>query len=139
MRQFCDENDILLIADEVQSGFGRTGEYFAINGHFDVVPDILVMAKGIANGYPISGIASRRELMDRQPPGAMGGTYAGNAVACAAAVATQEAIEKENVLANVSDRSIQILNFLNALRSSGRYPILVRSILSISNLLYKSV
>jgi 4-aminobutyrate aminotransferase len=88
LRRICDEHDILLIADEVQSGFGRTGEYFAIDGHFGVVPDILVMAKGIANGFPISGLASRKELTDRQPPGSMGGTYAGNAVACAAAIAT---------------------------------------------------
>ncbi|KAF1319690.1 4-aminobutyrate transaminase, partial [Globisporangium splendens] len=73
----------------VQSGFGRTGEYFATNGQFDAVPDILVVAKGIANGFPLSAIASRKDLTDLQVPGAMGGTYVGNPVSCAAAIATQ--------------------------------------------------
>ena len=121
----CDEHEILLIADEVQSGFGRTGEYFAIDGHFDVIPDILVMAKGIANGYPLSAIASRRDLMDLQPPGAMGGTYAGNAVACAAALATQQVLQRDGFLESVRARSKEMVEFLNALRASGRYPILV--------------
>jgi 4-aminobutyrate aminotransferase len=108
LREICSENDILLIADEVQCGFGRTGNYFAIDGHFDVVPDILVMAKGIAAGYPLSGIASRKELTDMQPPGSMGGTYAGNAVACAAALATQEVIQEENLLENTRARGAQV-------------------------------
>ena len=68
VREICDKNNILLIADEVQCGFGRTGKMFAIE-HWDVRPDILVMAKGIANGFPLSGIVSRKELMDLQKPG----------------------------------------------------------------------
>lgn len=72
LRDLCTENSILLIADEVQSGFGRTGKYFAVE-HYDVRPDILVMAKGIANGFPLSGIVSRKELMDRQGLGSMVG------------------------------------------------------------------
>lgn len=66
LREICDANNILLIADEVQCGFGRTGNYFAIDSHYDVTPDILVFAKGIANGFPLSGIASRKELTDKQ-------------------------------------------------------------------------
>ncbi|DAZ97989.1 TPA: hypothetical protein N0F65_005147 [Lagenidium giganteum] len=124
LRQICTENDMLLITDEVQCGFGRTGEYFASNGHFDVTPDILVMAKGIANGFPLSGIASRKELTDRQPPGSMGGTYAGNAVSCAAALATQDVIRDELVLDNTKARGIELVEGLNRLKASGKYPIL---------------
>ncbi|KAI8364700.1 pyridoxal phosphate-dependent transferase [Radiomyces spectabilis] len=113
LRQICDENNILFIADEVQSGFGRTGKMFAIE-HFGVTPDIMVMAKGIASGYPLSGIVSRKELMDTQPPGSMGGTYAGNAVACAAATATLKVFKEENLLKNCHARSEQ---FFSALRS----------------------
>lgn len=78
LREICDKNNILLVADEVQCGYGRTGKMFAVE-HWGVRPDILIMAKGIANGFPLSAIASRKELMDTQPPGSMGGTYAGNA------------------------------------------------------------
>ena len=124
LREVASENDILLIADEIQSGFGRTGDYFAIDGHFDVQPDILTFAKGIADGYPISGIASRKEFMDTQPPGSMGGTFAGNAVACAAAIATQEVFAEENVLENTRIRGAQLRAGLNNLKASGKYPIL---------------
>lgn len=76
VKKICEKNGILFIADEVQSGFGRTGKYFAIEHAPNVVPDIMVMAKGIANGFPLSGIVSRKELMDKQAPGSMGGTCA---------------------------------------------------------------
>lgn len=72
LRKICDENNILLIFDEVQSGFGRTGDWFAFQG-YGVVPDILVMAKGIANGFPLSGIISREELQSKWKPGSHGG------------------------------------------------------------------
>ena len=68
VRKICDENGFLMIADEVQSGFGRTGTYFAVE-HFGVVPDILIMAKGIASGMPFSGIAAKAKLMEIPPPG----------------------------------------------------------------------
>jgi 4-aminobutyrate aminotransferase len=74
LRWICDEHDILLIVDEVQSGFGRTGKWFAIE-HFGTPPDIMIMAKGLASGLPLSGIAARRELMARWIPGSHGGTY----------------------------------------------------------------
>ena len=99
LREICDEHGILLIADEVQSGFGRTGTFFAVE-HFGIVPDILVMAKGLASGMPLSGIASRRDLMDRWEPGSHGGTYGGNAVSCAAAVATIKVLREEKLVEN---------------------------------------
>ncbi|KAI9264228.1 pyridoxal phosphate-dependent transferase [Phascolomyces articulosus] len=113
LRKICDKHGILLIADEVQSGFGRTGKMFAIE-YTGVTPDIMIMAKGIASGYPISGIVSRKELMDRQPAGSMGGTYSGNAVACAAAKATLEIFDEENILENVNARSEQFFNAFRA-------------------------
>ena len=84
LRELADRHGILLIADEVQSGMGRTGRMWATDWH-DARPDIVVMAKGIASGMPLSGIMARRELLDRFAPGSHGGTYGGNAVACAAA------------------------------------------------------
>ena len=99
VRQICDEHGILMVADEVQSGFGRTGTWFAIE-QSDVAPDILIMAKGIASGMPISGIAAGHELMARWPVGSHGGTYGGNAVACAAAVATIQVLRDERLIEN---------------------------------------
>ncbi|CAO2649304.1 Nn.00g066890.m01.CDS01 [Neocucurbitaria sp. VM-36] len=118
LRQVCDDNGILLIVDEVQSGMGRTGHMWFIE-ESGVRPDILVFAKGIANGFPLSGIASSKKLMDLQKPGSMGGTYAGNAVACAAATATIQAFREEKILDNVAARSKQLFSFLQDLKSSG--------------------
>ncbi|KAI7903589.1 pyridoxal phosphate-dependent transferase [Cokeromyces recurvatus] len=111
LRRICDKHGILLICDEVQSGFGRTGKMFAVE-HFDIVPDIMVMAKGIASGYPLSAIVSRKEIMDLQPPGSMGGTYSGNVIACAAAKATLDVFNEENLLANCNARSEQFFKGL---------------------------
>jgi len=113
VREICDKHNILLIADEVQSGYGRTGKMFAIE-HWGVRPDIIVMAKGIANGFPLSAIASRKELMDLQKPGSMGGTYAGNAVSCAAAVAVAKAFQDEKILENVNARGAELRGMLEA-------------------------
>ncbi|KAG2208787.1 hypothetical protein INT46_003048 [Mucor plumbeus] len=111
LRKICDKHDILLICDEVQSGFGRTGKMFAVE-HFDVVPDILVMAKGIASGYPLSAIVSRKDIMDKQPAGSMGGTYSGNAISCAAAKATLQVFDEEKLLDNCNVRSEQFFKGL---------------------------
>ncbi|CEP19794.1 hypothetical protein [Parasitella parasitica] len=111
LRKICDKNDILLICDEVQSGFGRTGKMFAVE-HFGIVPDILVMAKGIASGYPLSAIVSRKEIMDKQPAGSMGGTYSGNAISCAAAKATLQVFDEEKLLDNCNARSEQFFKGL---------------------------
>ncbi|KAG7007469.1 5-aminovalerate aminotransferase davT [Physcia stellaris] len=113
VREICDKNNILLVADEVQSGFGRTGKMFAVE-HWGVRPDILIMAKGIANGLPLSAIVSRKELMDAQKPGSMGGTYAGNAVSCAAAVAVAKAFQEERILENVAARGKELMDMLKS-------------------------
>jgi 4-aminobutyrate aminotransferase len=112
VREICDKHNILLVADEVQCGFGRTGKMFALE-HWGVRPDILIMAKGIANGFPLSGIVSRKELMDKQPPGSMGGTYAGNAVSCAAGVAVAKAFKDEKILENVNARGAELKGMLD--------------------------
>jgi len=116
LREICDKHNILLVADEVQCGFGRTGKMFAIE-HWDVRPDILIMAKGIANGFPLSGIVSRKELMDKQKPGSMGGTYAGNAVSCAAGIAVAKAFQDEKILENVSARGAELREALEQAKS----------------------
>ena len=99
LRELADQHGILLIADEVQTGYGRTGRFFAVEWT-DVVPDIVVMAKGIASGLPLSGIMARRSLMNAFAPGTHGGTYGGNVVACAAALATLDVIEDEGLVEN---------------------------------------
>jgi 4-aminobutyrate aminotransferase len=99
LRGLCDHYGILLVADEVQSGFGRTGKWFAVE-HFGIAPDILTMAKGIASGMPLSGLAASPDLMAKWTPGTHGGTYGGNAVACAAAVATIQTMRDENLIEN---------------------------------------
>jgi 4-aminobutyrate aminotransferase len=114
LRELTARHGILLIADEVQTGFARTGEIFAVR-HWDVEPDILVMAKGIASGLPLSGIIARKEVMDRMPPGAHGGTYGGNVVSCAAAMATLDIIEEEGLAQNARERGAQFLAGLRAL------------------------
>lgn len=116
LREICDKNNILLVADEVQCGYGRTGKMFAVE-HWDVRPDIMIMAKGIANGFPLSAIASSKELMDRQKPGSMGGTYAGNAVACAAGVAVAKAFQEEKILENVNARGAELKSMLDGAKA----------------------
>jgi 4-aminobutyrate aminotransferase len=119
LREICDRNDILLILDEIQCGYGRTGSWFAFE-HYDVVPDIMTVAKGLASGLPLSGVFSRKELMDRWTPGSHGGTYGGNAVAVAAAVATIYAIREDRMLENARSRGIQLMIGLRHLQED--YP-----------------
>lgn len=99
VREICDEYDILLIADEVQSGFGRTGKMFASNYWKEngFMPDIITSAKSIAGGMPLSAITARKEIFDSVPKGVIGGTYGGNPVACAAALKVIEIIERDNL------------------------------------------
>ena len=119
LREIASRHGILLVADEVQTGFGRTGELFAVT-HTGVVPDILMVAKGIASGLPLGGIVARRDLLARWSPGAHGGTYGGNAVACAAANATLDVIQDLGLVQNARDRGTQLLEALAAVR--GRFP-----------------
>jgi len=116
LREITREHGILLIADEVQTGFGRTGELFAVQ-HWGVEPDILVMAKGIASGMPLSGILANRELLAKLPPGTHGGTYGGNVVSCAAALATLDVIEDEDLVANARARGAQLAGGLRELQA----------------------
>jgi 4-aminobutyrate aminotransferase len=117
VQEICHEHDILLIVDEVQSGFGRTGKWFAFE-HFGVEPDIVVMAKGLASGFPLSGIAARAELMEHSPAGTQGGTYGGNAVSCAAAVATLRAMREEGLIENSARIGARLLARLQALQAT---------------------
>jgi 4-aminobutyrate aminotransferase len=117
LREITHRHGILLIADEIQTGFGRTGELFAVR-HWDVEPDILVVAKGIASGLPLSGIVARKGLFDAWKPGTHGGTYGGNVVSCAAANATLDVIEEEGLVANARDRGAQLLEGLRRMAAN---------------------
>jgi 4-aminobutyrate aminotransferase len=116
LREITRRHGILLVVDEVQTGFGRTGEMFAVN-HWNVEPDILVMAKGIASGLPLSGILARTEVMERWKPGTHGGTYGGNVVSCAAANATLDVIAEEDLVANARARGAQLAGGLRELQA----------------------
>ncbi len=119
LRALCDEFGFLLIADEVQTGFGRTGTMFAVE-QAGITPDIMVMAKGLASGFPLSGIAARAELMERWSPGVHGGTYGGNAVACAAACATLDVLRDEDLPGNARVQGTTLRDGLRALQQ--QYP-----------------
>jgi 4-aminobutyrate aminotransferase len=119
LRQRCDRHGILLVFDEVQSGFGRTGKWFA-HEHYNVAPDIMAVAKGIASGLPLSGVFSRLDLMKKWPTGSHGGTYGGNALAMAAGVATIKAMKEEKMLENANARGLQLQTGLRKLQEE--YP-----------------
>ena len=97
LRRICDEHGIVLVADEVQTGFGRTGKMFAMQ-HYDVEPDLVCVAKSLAGGFPLSGVIGRAAIMDASEPGGLGGTYAGNPLACAAALAVLDVFEEEKLV-----------------------------------------
>ncbi|GAA1961461.1 aspartate aminotransferase family protein [Amycolatopsis minnesotensis] len=109
LRERADKHGILLVIDEVQTGFGRTGKFWG-HDHFDVRPDVVVIAKGLASGFPLSGIAASTELMSKAWPGSQGGTYGGNAVSCAAAAATLAVIQEEGLVENAAERGKQLLD-----------------------------
>jgi 4-aminobutyrate aminotransferase len=119
LRELCDRHGILLVADEVQSGMGRTGKMWAIE-RADVEPDILISAKGIASGLPLGAFASRAELMERWGAGAHGSTYGGSPLACAAGLATLETIAAENLTDNATKVGQELLSGLRDLRT--RFP-----------------
>ena len=121
LRQISSEHEILLIVDEIQSGFGRTGRWFA-HEHFDISPDVLVIAKGLASGLPLSGVLAPMSLMEKWTPGSHGGTYGGNAIAAAAAVATIQTIRAENLVENALTRGLQLIESLRRLQV--QYPII---------------
>ncbi|MBC7964211.1 MAG: aspartate aminotransferase family protein [Steroidobacteraceae bacterium] len=113
LRRLCDEHGILLIFDEVQSGMGRCGDWFAAQV-YGITPDILTVAKGIASGFPLSAVVSRSDLMDQWPSWAHGTTFGGNPVSCAAAIATIEAIQDDGLLARCRELGAAALGRLMA-------------------------
>ena len=119
LREICDKHGILLILDEVQSGFGRTGKWFAFE-HYDILPDIMTVAKGIASGLPLSGVFSRTDIMKKLETGSVGGTYGGNAISCAAGVATIRALREEKMIENAAEKGIQLMTGLRKLQEE--YP-----------------
>jgi 4-aminobutyrate aminotransferase len=117
LRGLCDEHGILLIIDEVQTGFGRTGKLFATE-HYDVVPDLMTIAKSLGGGIPISGVCGRAEIMDAAQPGGLGGTYAGNPLAVAAALAVLEIIEEEGLVARANMLGKRLKGMIESLRDA---------------------
>ncbi|MDO9192223.1 MAG: 4-aminobutyrate--2-oxoglutarate transaminase [Undibacterium sp.] len=116
LRAICDQHGILLIADEIQTGFARTGKLFAME-HFDVLPDLMTMAKSLAGGMPLSGVCGRAELMDAPAPGGLGGTYAGNPLAVASALAVLDIIEDEQLCARADRLGQQLAARLEAAKA----------------------
>jgi 4-aminobutyrate aminotransferase len=115
LRSLCDEHGMLLIVDEVQTGFARTGKLFAME-HYGVIPDLMTMAKSLAGGMPLSAVCGRAEIMDAPAPGGLGGTYAGNALAVAAAHAVLDVIEEEQLVARAAVLGQQLKDRLTTLR-----------------------
>lgn len=116
LREICDQHGILLVADEVQTGFARTGKLFAME-HYDVVPDLTTMAKSLAGGFPLSAVTGRAELMDAPGPGGLGGTYAGNPLAIAAAHAVLDVIEEEKLCDRANQLGNRLKQRLEAIRA----------------------
>jgi 4-aminobutyrate aminotransferase/(S)-3-amino-2-methylpropionate transaminase len=118
LRALCDSHGILLLADEIQSGFARTGRMFAFE-YSGVEPDLMVVAKSIAGGLPLSAVIGKAEIMDAPPPGGLGGTFAGSPVACAAGLAVLDVIRDEQLLARAQDLGTRLIAGLRKLQ--GRY------------------
>ncbi|MCZ4335892.1 4-aminobutyrate--2-oxoglutarate transaminase [Shewanella colwelliana] len=122
LRGICDEHGIVLIADEIQTGFGRTGKMFSFE-HAGVEPDLITMAKGIAGGFPIAAVVGKSEIMDAPLPGGLGGTYGGSPVGCVAALAVLEVMEEENLVERAVQIGATFNEHLSALQQ--RYPQLI--------------
>ncbi|GGE56272.1 aspartate aminotransferase family protein [Halopseudomonas oceani] len=112
----CRQHGILLICDEIQAGYGRTGRFWS-HSHFDVTPDIVITAKGLASGFPLSAIAASEALMSKGLAGSQGGTYGANAVACAAALATLEVIDSEQLVDNAARQGERLAEHLQGLQA----------------------
>ena len=119
LRKLCDDHGILLIADEIQSGFGRTGKFFAME-HYDVEPDLMTAAKSLAGGFPLAAVVGRAKIMDAPDPGGIGGTYAGNPIACAAALGVFDAFKADNLLEKAEAQGKLIMERMTAIKAKGR-------------------
>ena len=115
LRALCDQHGILLVADEVQSGFARTGKFFAMN-HFETKVDLMTMAKSMGGGFPISGVVGRADVMDAPHPGGLGGTYAGSPVSIAAAHAVMDVIEEEALCDRANALGEKLVTTLNSIQ-----------------------
>ena len=113
---WCRQNDIVFIADEVQTGFARTGAMFACQ-HEGIEPDLITTAKGIADGLPLSAVTGRAEIMDAAHPGGLGGTFGGNPLACAAALATIDTIERDGLVERAKQIGALLTQRLSALQA----------------------
>ena len=125
LRDICDQYGILLIVDEIQTGFGRTGSFFASEKH-NIEPDLITMAKGLAGGYPLAAVVGKSEIMDKPPPGGLGGTYAGSPVSCAAALAALDIIEENNLVSRAIEIGETVVNKLSQLQI--KYPMIIGDI-----------
>ena len=119
MRRWCDQHKVVLIMDEVQAGFGRTGKFWAFE-HYGITPDVICCGKGISSSLPLSAVIGRTEIMDQYPPGSMTSTHTGNPVCVAAAMASLKKIQKENLTANAAKLGAILLPALQALKA--KYP-----------------
>ena len=122
LRKLCDQHGIVLIADEIQSGFGRTGKMFSFE-HADVEPDLITMAKGIAGGFPLAAVVGKSEIMDAPLPGGLGGTYGGSPVGCVAALAVLEVMAEENLVERAAQIGATFNEHLTGLQQ--QYPQLI--------------
>lgn len=125
LRDICDQYGILLIVDEIQTGFGRTGSFFASEKH-NIEPDLITMAKGLAGGYPLAAVVGKSEIMDKPLPGGLGGTYAGSPVSCAAALAALDIIEENNLVSRAIEIGETVVNKLSQLQI--KYPMIIGDI-----------
>jgi 4-aminobutyrate aminotransferase/(S)-3-amino-2-methylpropionate transaminase len=116
LRQFCDNHGIVLIADEIQTGFARTGRMFAIE-HSGVEPDLMTIAKSVAGGVPISAVIGKAAIMDAPPPGGLGGTFAGSPLGCAAGLATLDVIRDENLVERARTLGERMVTRLKAMQA----------------------
>lgn len=121
LRRVCDQHGILFIVDEIQTGFGRTGKLFAIE-HSGVTPDLVAMAKSLGGGLPLSAVTGRAAVMDAVEPGGLGGTYGGNPVACAAALAVIEVMQEERLLERSAAIGERVTRRMSELATTNRFP-----------------
>jgi len=121
LRAICNKHGILLICDEIQSGFGRTGKRFGFS-HLGIEPDLMLLGKSIACGLPLAALVGRKEFMDALPKGALGGTYSGNAVACAAALAVMDIMQEDALTAWATEQEEAIVHSYQAWKECGHFP-----------------
>jgi len=125
LRKFCDEKNILLIVDEVQTGMGRTGKLYSWQ-HYDIVPDIMTLAKSLGGGFPIGAMVAATKVQDILTPGSHGSTFGGNPLACRAALAAYETIEKDKLLQHTREMGEYLLAKLNELKDRFSFIIEIR-------------